>query len=157
MTANARIYAAALAYKGICEVPGPKSNKLIQSWIKQAASWLGDDVGDDDSRIAWCGCFRGHIGIETMTGTPPSYFRALNWSTWGDAVDVTKPETWQQGDTLVMPRAGGNHVTLLSEVSGKTALCLGGNQSDRVRISPFPLSRIAYVRRAHESLCGCKC
>ena len=153
VSANQRIYQAALKYKGVCEIPGPKSNRLIQGWIKQAAEWLGDD----DSAVAWCGCFRGGIGIETMTGTPPAFYRALNWSTWGDEVDVTKPETWQQGDTLVMPRRGGNHVTLLSEVKGRSALCLGGNQSDSVNIASFPLSRIAHVRRAPDTLCGCTC
>jgi len=150
MTANQRIYFTAHRYLGICEIPGPKSHKLIQSWIKQAATWLDGD----DSATAWCGCFRGAVGNETMTGTPPAYYRALSWSTWGVAVDVTKPSTWEQGDTLVMPRRGGNHVALLSSLSGKSALCLGGNQRDSVSLQSFPITRIAHVRRAPDLVAG---
>lgn len=145
MTANQRIYAAALKYQGVCEVPGPKSNKLIQGWIKQAASWLDDD----DSKTPWCGCFRGAIGLETGTGVPVAHYRAKSWLDWGLVIDSTKPKTWLQGDTLIMQRPGGYHVTLFSDIANKAfANCLGGNQADKVCIAPMNLSRIIGVRRA---------
>jgi len=146
MTANQRIYAAALKYKGVCEVPGPKSNKLIQGWIKEAATWLDDD----DSKTPWCGCFRGDIGFETGTGVPAAHYRARNWLQWGIEINVKKPELWQQGDTLIMERSGGAHVTLLDSLtSGKVfANCLGGNQSDKVCIAAYGINRIIGIRRA---------
>jgi uncharacterized protein (TIGR02594 family) len=150
-TANQRIYEEARKYLGICEVAGPKSNKLIQGWIKEAASWLGDDVGDDDSRVAWCGCFRGDLGNGTMTGTPPAYYRAANWIHWGGFIDPSKPKAWLQGDTLIFQRSGGYHVTLFADFVGAGAgrvNCLGGNQSDKVCIAPHDLKSLVGVRRA---------
>lgn len=155
MTSSERIYQAALKYLGVAEKPGSGNNPLVEQWIKEAATWLLDDV-NDDSTVAWCGCFRGHLGIETMTGTPPAHYRALSWSLWGVAVPVGTPKAWRRGDTLVMPRTGGNHVTLFDRIEGSTVYALGGNQSDRVCIAAFPLSRIKYVRRAVEtSSCPC--
>jgi hypothetical protein len=63
-------------------------------------------------------------------------------------VEIARPDLWQRGDTIVMTRLGGNHVCLLDRVSGKYAYCLGGNQSDAVTISRFPLARITAVRRS---------
>lgn len=143
LTTSARIYAAALKHLGTKETPGPASNPNIQAWIKMAAAWLDGD----DSKTAWCGCFRGHLGIETATGCPREHFRAASWAKWGKPVDLTKPETWQQGDTIVMTRPGGNHVCLLDRVRGSTVFCLGGNQGDAVTIASFNLSRVTHVRR----------
>ena len=151
MTANQQIFQAALKYRGICEVPGPKSNKIIQGWIKEAASWLGDDVGNDDSQVAWCGCFRGHLGNETMTGTPAAYYRAANWIHWGGFVDPSRPKAWLQGDTLIFKRSGGYHVALFADfikcLAGRVN-CLGGNQSDKVCIVSLDLKNLIGVRRA---------
>lgn len=143
MSNSAQIYAAAAKYLGIRETPGSGTNANIASWIKMAAAWLDRD----DSKTAWCGCFRGHIGIETATGCPPEHYRAISWATWGRPVDLTKPLLWQRGDTIIMTRPGGNHVCLLDRVDGRTAYCLGGNQRDAVTIAPFPLVRIKHVRR----------
>jgi len=145
MTANQRIFAAASVFCGITEVPGPKSNKLIKGWIEEAATWLDDD----DSTTPWCGCFRGHVGFATGTGVPAAHYRALSWLNWGIVIDHTKPSLWIPGDTIIMTRPGGNHVTLFSDIANKAfANCLGGNQSDKVCVAPMNLSRIIGVRRA---------
>lgn len=143
MSTSARIYVTALKYLGTKEVAGKGSNSKIQAWIKLAASWLDPD----DSNTAWCGCFRGAIGYETATGVPSAHYRAASWANWGKSVPLATPSAWQRGDTIVMTRPGGNHVCLLDRVVGKTAYCLGGNQSDAVTIAPFPISRITAVRR----------
>jgi uncharacterized protein (TIGR02594 family) len=138
-----RIYDAARRYLGIQETPGPQSTASIRQWITAAADWLDTD----DSKTAWCGCFRGALGVETATGLPKEHYRAASWATWGKPVEIGRPDLWQRGDTIVMTRPGGNHVCLLDRVSGDYAYCLGGNQSDAVTISRFPLSRITAVRR----------
>lgn len=143
MATSLKIYNAAAKYLGIKETPGAATNAIIAGWIKSAADWLDKD----DSKTAWCGCFRGHLGLETATGCPPQHYRAAAWAKWGTRIDVTQPQMWQRGDTIVMTRPGGNHVCLLDRVQGKTAFCLGGNQRDAVTIAPFPLSRITHVRR----------
>jgi uncharacterized protein (TIGR02594 family) len=143
MSNSQRIYDAAKRYLGTMETPGSASTPLIKLWITCAADWLDKD----DSKTAWCGCFRGAIGVETATGLPKAHYRAASWATWGKPVEVARPELWQRGDTIVMTRPGGNHVCLLDRVSGQYAFCLGGNQSDAVTISRFPLARITAVRR----------
>lgn len=147
---NARLLAVARYYQGVTEVPGPKSNPLIVEWINKAAPWLGDDVGDDDSQVAWCGCFRGELGVLTGTGVPRAHYRARNWLAWGKPVNEKKPGLWLPGDTIITTRAGGHHVTLLdSLVTSKwKAACLGGNQSNKVCVASIDLATIIGVRRA---------
>lgn len=145
-SSSRRIYLAALEHVGTRELPGKGSNPKIAQWIKEAADWLDGD----DSKTAWCGCFRGHIGLVTGTGVPPEHYRAASWAKWGNAVDVTRPETWEQGDTIVMTRPGGNHVCLFHGISKTKTMvveCLGGNQADSVCIASFPFARITHVRR----------
>jgi uncharacterized protein (TIGR02594 family) len=138
-----QIYRAALKFVGVREVPGLKSNPQIQRWIKDAATWLDGD----DSKTAWCGCFRGALGILTGTGVPRDHFRAASWAKWGNPVPLD-PKHWQQGDTIVMTRPGGNHVCLFHRVAPTGRIeCLGGNQADAVNITSFPLARITHVRR----------
>lgn len=144
LTTSRRIYLAALEFVGTREVPGPKSNPKITAWIKEAATWLDGN----DSATAWCGCFRGHLGLLTGTGVPREHYRAASWAKWGLAIDARKPSTWQQGDTIVMTRPGGNHVCLFHAIDKAGRIeCLGGNQADSVNITAFPLSRITHVRR----------
>lgn len=137
-----RIHAAALAFLGTKEVPGSGTNPVITAWINEAAEWLKDD----DSQTPWCGCFRGHIGLITATGVPREHYRAASWVNWGNAVDISRPETWCKGDTVIMTRKGGNHVTLFDHLEDGLVYCLGGNQSDRVSIAPFDLGRITAMR-----------
>lgn len=146
LSSSRRIYLAALEHLGTREVPGSKSNPKIQQWIKAAATWLDGD----DSKTAWCGCFRGHLGLVTGTGVPRDHYRAASWAKWGQGVDRKRPELWEQGDTIVMTRPGGNHVCLFHRVDPTNAgriECLGGNQADSVNITVVPLNRITHVRR----------
>ncbi len=152
LTANQRIYQAALKHLGIAEKPGRTNNALVAQWIKEAATWLLDD-GADDSTVAWCGCFRGHLGNETMTGAPPAYYRAANWIHWGSFVNPSKTKAWLKGDTLIFKRSGGYHVTLFADfincAPGRVN-CLGGNQSDKVCIASLELKNLIGVRRAQD-------
>ena len=140
---SAAHYALARQFLGIKEQPGSGTNPLLAPMWALCPDWLDKD----DSKTAWCGIFRGYIGHRAGSGLPPNHYRALEWSKWGKGVRVDRPALWQRGDTVVMPRTGGNHVALLDRVEGGTAYCLGGNQSDAVTIAPFKLSRIAFVRR----------
>lgn len=141
MTTSERIYAHALKDLGLAEVPGPKSNPRIEFAIKTSADWLDDD----DSVTAWCGCIRGLWGLETGTGVIPAHFRAKNWLDWGKVVLVANA---QKGDTVVFSRPGGFHVALFSKLDGGKVYVLGGNQSNKVSIAPYPLTSLHGVRRA---------
>lgn len=144
MSISEQLYQAAKRYLGTEEVPGPKSNKLISGWIREAADWL--DL--DDSATPWCGCFRGHLGIETASGTPAAHYRAKSWLNWGREVALERPDLWHRGDTVVLSRTGGAHVALLDRVDGNYVWLLGGNQGDKVCIARFPRASIMGVRAA---------
>ncbi len=152
MTNNQRIYKAAYLYLSVSEIAGPKSNPLITGWIKQSAQWLDGD----DSKTAWCGCFRGALGLETGTGVPVAHYRARNWLAWGVPVDHKKPELWQPGDTIIMSRSGGHHVCLFDSRGSTPSLAhfLGGNQANKVGINAYALDRVIGVRRAPDD-CTC--
>jgi len=136
------IYNHALKDLGLKETPGSKSTPRIKQAIKLSASWLNED----DSKTAWCGCIRGLWGLETGTGVPKEHYRAAEWSKWGIEVPLA-PHHWKKGDTIIMRRSGGNHVTLLEKVQGKFIYCLGGNQSNEVNISKYSISDVWSVRR----------
>jgi uncharacterized protein (TIGR02594 family) len=141
MTTSARIYSAALHYIGVHEVDGPESNPTIRRWIKQAASWLDGD----DSKTAWCGCFRGALGLETATGVPKNHFRAASWLEWGMPVKSVSEAV--QGDTVILKRPGGHHVGLFASYTGTKLTLLGGNQGNSVNLSAFSTSAIVGIRR----------
>lgn len=142
MTRDELIYNSASRYLGVKETPGKGTTKLIRQWIKEAASWLDGD----DSATAWCGCFRGAIGMETGTGVPAEHYRAASWMQWGYAVNRHDPSQWKKGMTVVLLRPGGHHVALLDRVRGDKVYLLGGNQSDCVCIQHYPLKAVVAVR-----------
>lgn len=138
-----KIFQEAYKYLGVKEVDGRRAHPIIKAWIAQSAEWLDPD----DSETAWCGCFRGAVGRTTGTGIPKEFYRAKSWASWGEEVPLNDRSQWQQGDTIVMSRPGGNHVCLLDRVEGRFAYCLGGNQNNEVNVTAFPLSKITNVRR----------
>ena len=141
MTKSELIFSEAKKYLGVKEINGPKSNPIITGWIKSAARWLNGD----DSQTAWCGCFRGAIGLATGTGVPSSHYRAANWLSWGDKVKTIRDAII--GDTLVFKRPGGYHVGLFAGMDGQNILVLGGNQSNEVNISKHSTTILEGIRR----------
>lgn len=149
MTTSQKIYDAATKFLGVAEIPGNASNPTIVKFIDEAATWLKDGVKDVDGSIAWCGCFRGHLGIITGTGVPRDHFRAASWASWGAAVDEKKPAEWRTGDTVILKRPGGHHVALFAgyDTANRMVNLLGGNQGDKVCYANFALSNVVSVRR----------
>lgn len=142
MTAQDILYKTASKYIGVHELDGPASNPQIKKWIKDAAEWLDPD----DSKTAWCGCFRAALGYETGTGVVSAPYRAVNWINWGRSIIKRDRNIWPQGSTVIMGRPGGYHVALLDRITGDYMWLLGGNQSDSVNISRFPISKIIDIR-----------
>jgi len=143
MTTSELIYDHAKRDLGLKEVDGPFSNPRIVLAISFAAPWLDKD----DSKTAWCACLRGLWAHETQTGSPPAYYRAINWLKWGNK--ISNIALAKQGDTVVLERKGGNHVGLFSSWDGKsdTFKLLGGNQSNQCSIASFKISTIEGIRR----------
>ncbi len=122
-------------YLGTKETPGPASNELIERFH---ASTAGGAAADD---VPWCSSFACFC-MEAAGITSPRSKRALSWRDWG--VVMSKAVV---GAVAVFDHgAGKGHVSF---VVGKTAsgklVCLGGNQSDAVKLSVYP-AETAWLR-----------
>jgi hypothetical protein len=104
----------------------------------------------------WCGLFCGHdLAVNGIR--PPynpkvdtqSFLWARAWLGFGTPVQRGQE---QLGDILVFDFGGGDsHVTFYDGESGSNYLCLGGNQSDQVKVSSFRKSQCIGIRRAPAS------
>jgi uncharacterized protein (TIGR02594 family) len=102
--------------------------------------------------VPWCASFVNWcLKKATIAGTNSA--RARSFLTWGVAVSL---EEAQRGDIVVLSRGVNVQFGHVGFFVGRTAefgrsqsvLILGGNQSDKVSISPYPLHRILSIRRA---------
>lgn len=128
----------ALKHIGQKEIPGVKSNVWILSlWIK-VTPWLGND----DSKVPWCGAFMRHCFVTAKVDTPKAYYRAKEWLNWGVKLAAPIP-----GCVVVFDRVGGGHVGIVMGYDAKgNLMVLGGNQGDAVNIRPFAVSRVSGYR-----------
>jgi uncharacterized protein (TIGR02594 family) len=106
----------------------------------------------------WCGAFVAYCLSECGNErAKASVIRgaalAANWKSWGD-VELQKsvPGQLRPGAVVLLSPAAdtgtSGHVGFLvgTTAGGDRILCLGGNQSNRVKISDYPVSRIVALR-----------
>jgi uncharacterized protein (TIGR02594 family) len=124
----------AKAYIGLTEVPGPKSNPVIEKFYKNVAKTTAKDD------VPWCAAFVGECLLEAGLKSTGA-LNAKSYVKYGTKLD--KP---QYGCIVVFDRANGaewqGHVGFCVGVDAAHIQVLGGNQSDRVKVSSFPLSLI---------------
>jgi uncharacterized protein (TIGR02594 family) len=119
------------------EVPGAKDNPIIIDWARDEGGAIAKEYTHDV--IPWCALFWNHCltkaglkGTETLwaldfAGNWPSVRLA------GMAVGAFAP----------MVRDGGGHIiVIVGRDQHGNIMGLGGNQSDKVSIVPFPISRL---------------
>lgn len=133
---------------GIQEVGGQVDNHMILSMLKLDQSWPEHD------EVPWCSAFVNYICW--LLRLPRSKdLRARSWLTVGYGVSLSKART---GDIVVFQRGKGDqpgpevidapgHVGFYAGVSGEWIEVLGGNQSDTVKVSRYPKSRLLSIRR----------
>lgn len=121
---------------GMKEIPGPKHNTTIQSWLKQLGAWWTDD------ETPWCGVFVAHCMRATGHKLPKHWYRAKGWLDWGTA--IKKPVV---GCVVVLEREGGGHVFIATAIDNKGRIVgIGGNQGNQVSIAAFDAHRIVGYR-----------
>lgn len=110
------------------EVPGHAHNPRIVMYHNSTDASAGNV-----DEVPWCSSFVNYcVEQGGMTGTDSQW--ALHWDSWGP--DVTTP---REGDIAVFERVGqGGHVGFVVEDLPDHVKVLGGNQSDRVKISTYP-------------------
>jgi len=145
-------YQMAEQFIGVKEVPGPEHNPTIVGWLKRFAKNLGK-WGKGRDETAWCAVFVSMVlqrcGIE---GT--NHALASKYATWG------KPAKPDKGVVIVIKRKkegpdsrtgsrAGYHVGFLNRITKRYYVILGGNQSNRVRVSYFPKAKYELVALRH--------
>ena len=137
-------------FAGIEEIGGNVDNPQIMAMLKLDNAWPSND------EVPWCSGFVNYVCW--LIRLPRSKdLRARSWLTIGQGIDFGEAET---GDIIVLKRGKGDqpgpdvidapgHVGFFAGYDTEHQLIevLGGNQSDTVKISRYPRSRLLGVRR----------
>lgn len=118
------------------ELPGPKHNATILSWLKQLGAWWKDD------ETPWCGTFVAHCLTIASRAVPKDWYRAKAYLDYGTR--LSKPA---YGCIAVKSRVGGGHVFfVIGELEDGSIVGIGGNQGNQVSIARFRKDSIdAYI------------
>lgn len=136
--ASPRILVAAVKQLGVKEIVGRTHNPVIMGWAKE----LGLDKVYTEDEIPWCGLFIAHCAHTAGTQVVDRPLWALNWSKYGNKVDVP-----MLGDILTFKRNGGGHVGIYVGEDATYYHVLGGNQNNSVSVSRIAKSRLHQARR----------
>lgn len=128
---------AGIKLVGTKEIIGSKDNQSIIDWAKEEGGDISETYTHDS--VPWCALFANHILTKVgLKGTETLW--ALDFAGKWPSVRLNGPAV---GAFAPMLRNGGGHVIV---VVGKdqhgNIMGLGGNQSDKVSIIPFPVSRL---------------
>lgn len=100
-------------------------------------------IGVDPARTPWCGFFMGYAVKAAGRRPPPGYGRAVSWKRYGRAVSLSSAP---RGAVVVIRTKRGHHVGALHSRSGGRVCLVGGNQSNRVKVSCYASRSVAAVR-----------
>jgi uncharacterized protein (TIGR02594 family) len=137
-------------FTSIKEVGGSVDNPQIMAMLKLDNDWPSHD------EVPWCSGFVNYVCW--LIRLPRSKdLRARSWLTIGQGINLGDADT---GDIIVLKRGRGDqpgpevidapgHVGFFAGYDDAHQLIevLGGNQSDTVKISRYPRSRLLGVRR----------
>lgn len=141
-------YDLAQRFIGTKEIGGQIDNLMVLSMLKLDNSWPEND------EVPWCSAFANYIAW--LCHLPRSKdLRARSWLRIGKGIPLADA---QHGDIIVLQRGKGEqpgpdvidapgHVGFYAGIFGEFIEVLGGNQSDQVKISRYPKSRLLGVRR----------
>lgn len=124
-------------YVGLAEVPGPRHNPTIISWLEKLKAWWRDD------ETPWCGVFCAAVFEPLGFSYPKNYFRAREWAKWGSNL---RTDRLSPGAVLVFGREGGGHVGFYHAEDLTHYHVLGGNQSNSVNIMRIAKNRLIAAR-----------
>ena len=135
-------------FSGIDEVGGNVDNPQILAMLKLDNKWPEHD------EVPWCSGFVNYICW--LCRLPRSKdLRARSWLNVGRGISLDDAEV---GDVVVLKRGEGDqpgpevidapgHVGFYAGRMDSLIEVLGGNQSDTVKVSRYPVSRLLSVRR----------
>lgn len=129
---------SACLYYGLSEVPGERSNPIIMEMARS----LGLAYPDDST--SWCALFAGFV----LKKSECEYVASL---VARDFLQVGLPSPEPVFGALAIfwresPTSWKGHVGFVLSVSASHIYVLGGNQSNKVRVSPYPKSQLLGYR-----------
>lgn len=117
-----------------------RDNALLAAFLK-----LGKYLGDP-AKLPWCGDFVETCIVKTMPGAvvPNNPFWAQGWKDFG--IDAGGPKVGSVG--VIRWNATSGHVGFVAayDAARRRVLLLGGNQSDSVNLTWFPLDKFIAFR-----------
>jgi len=134
-----KLHSIAFKELGVSAVPGPNSNPRIIEYDKHTTLKATSD------EVAWCAAFANFV--TDTAGYPGTHeANARSFLNWGVSID--KPIL---GCIVVLKRGSDplqGHVTFCDhpDISNGIIRCLGGNQSNEVKISRFSVSDVLGYR-----------
>lgn len=131
----------ARSYIGTKEIPGRAShNKTLLAMLNKMGDYSTESKAWwHDDETPWCGLFTGFCLGESGRYVVKDWFRASAWN----SPNMTKLSKPAYGCVVTFTRQGGGHVGfVIGEDASGNLLVLGGNQSDQVKVSAFPKSRV---------------
>ena len=129
----------ALNQFGHQEIKGEKHNPEIVKFFAE----IGFNIKDDET--AWCSAFMNWVAKKAGYKRTKK-LNAKSWLEVGE--EVTIP---QLGDIVIFhrgdPTSWQGHVGIYINEIGNSIYVLGGNQGNKVSITPYPKSRLVGYRR----------
>ncbi len=133
-------------FSGIEEMSGNVDNPQIMAMLRLDAKWPTND------EVPWCSGFVNYIAW--LARAPRSKdLRARSWLRVGRGINLDQAEP---GDIVIIKRGTDDgpevidapgHVGFYAGMFHGFIEILGGNQSDTVKISRYPVERLLGVRR----------
>lgn len=125
---------------GTTEVPGPVNNpRIVEYHATTTLKATDDETSWCSSFVNWCVKKAGFKGTNSAA--------ARSWLKWGVVTDDPK-----EGDIVIFkrpPSPTSGHVAFFVKKEGDFIYCLGGNQSNQVRISKYKASDLLGYRKAY--------
>jgi len=143
------LYDLALRTLGIREVPGPVHHPLIQFGFSLCTGY-GLETADE---VPWCSAWL-QVPCWWLDLPRSKSAAARSWLTVGTQIDLSSASVGYDVAVLERGPAPAGHVGLYAGHTPESITLLGGNQSDAVRLTSFPVSRVLAVRRLHQGDTG---
>lgn len=135
-------------YAGIKEVGGSMDNPMILAMLRLDNEWPQND------EVPWCSALMNYICWLARLPRSKSLM-ARSWLIVGKGITLDQAEP---GDVIILKRGTGDqpgpevlkapgHVGFYAGRFDKFIEVLGGNQSDTVKVSRYPASRLLGVRQ----------
>jgi uncharacterized protein (TIGR02594 family) len=126
--------------QNIQEIPGIKAHPMILKFLESVDGAPEELIVTDET--PWCSAFVNNCVEEAgLEGTES--LAASSWKNWGHEVEYGE----RGAITLIYTNTGsGYHVCFFVDSDEDGVFCLGGNQSNRVKISKYSWDKVAHFR-----------